>query len=92
MRCNYTVSYVRKTAPKTVQILKEVDLYIQGDAATPNQGRIALTDNDDEMAIMFTSGSKDNKPFVQYGIESTNMNLTACGGSTTYTASDMYVI
>ncbi len=56
--------------------------------SVPLHGRLAFTDNSQEMRVQWTTGAK-YIPIVRYGLHRANLDMTVTGSSHTYTAKDM---
>ena len=54
----------------------------------PTQGHIALTENDDEMAVMYVTGTSTT-PYVKYGLDPNSLDGVVSGETGTYSAAMM---
>lgn len=89
MRCNYTVEYFNFQANGNVFApLAKLEVGMVESFSAPKHGHIALTENVDEMSVMFNSASR-NTPVVKYGLDPAALNKHAEGKSKTYTAAHM---
>ncbi|CAH0515061.1 unnamed protein product [Peronospora belbahrii] len=89
MRCNYVVEYFSLQPKGNVFIpLANVQVGMVEALTAPKHGHIALTENADEMSVMFNSASQET-PVVKYGLDYTTLNQRAEGTSKTYSAANM---
>lgn len=89
MRCNYVATYYRyNTNSQDHEKWKERTIPMRDAFKKPKHGHIALTTEEDAMAIMFNSAS-NKTPQVRFGLTKQKLNHFATGTSTTYQASDM---
>lgn len=91
LRCNYVVVYYNFQPPiNDFVAVGAVVVHMQEPFVAPKHGHIALTDRQDEIAVMFNSADMGvTPPQVQYGRSQDALTLHASGHSTTYRASDM---
>ncbi|GAB9466860.1 Calcineurin-like phosphoesterase [Globisporangium polare] len=89
MRCNYVVKYFGfQPSDGTFTLLQQLEVGMKDSFNAPKHGHLALTEKDDEMAIMFNSASS-RTPQARYGLSVSSLTSHAEGSSTTYKASDM---
>eukprot|EP01006_Ploeotia_vitrea_P031256 TRINITY_DN63577_c1_g3_i1.p1 TRINITY_DN63577_c1_g3~~TRINITY_DN63577_c1_g3_i1.p1 ORF type:complete len:592 (+),score=290.91 TRINITY_DN63577_c1_g3_i1:201-1778(+) len=88
MRCDYLFTYVSYNGDNPTA-LATVTVPMRASPNAPQQGHLAFGDNEDEMWVLYTSGSKDNAPQARWGLSETTLSESASGTSRTYAASDM---
>ncbi|TDH70663.1 hypothetical protein CCR75_004981 [Bremia lactucae] len=89
MRCNYTVEYFNfQPKGNFFALLAQTEVGMVDAFTAPKHGHIALTENTDEMSVMFNSASRE-KPAVRYGLDPATLNKHAEGTFQTYTAAQM---
>ncbi|KAF1336556.1 Calcineurin-like phosphoesterase, partial [Globisporangium splendens] len=89
MRCNYTVVYYNFQPEQNDHVaIGTLEVGMKESFNVPKHGHIALTEKQDEMAVMFNSASQ-RTPKVKYGLTRSELTSESSGTSTTYTAADM---
>lgn len=88
IRCTYVFNYVQQNDTHMV-VLASANVTMRDSFNAPKQGRLALTDQDTEMAVVYISGSRDVAPSVRFGTSPQQYTSTVTGASKTYNASDM---
>ncbi|TMW60176.1 hypothetical protein Poli38472_000218 [Pythium oligandrum] len=89
MRCDYSVEYFRyHKGKKSYESLTKIQVGMRESFNTPKHGHLALTTQENAMAVMYNSASS-RTPEARYGTDPTNLDHHATGTSTTYKASDM---
>lgn len=89
MRCNYTVEYFNfQPRGNEYAPLARLEVGMAEKFSSPKQGHIALTNNVDEMSVMFNSASGET-PMVKYGLDPGALTQQAEGKSKTYKAVDL---
>jgi len=87
MRCNYTFTYISMATGSPVALDSVIGV-MAGSLGTPMQGHISFTDNDDEMMVIYTTGTT-NTPSVRFGSEPNNLDMVVNGTTSTYGASNL---
>ena len=89
MRCNYSVEYFNFQPRANVYArLGKLQVGMTEAFTAPKHGHLSLTDEVDEMSVMFNSASRE-VPVVKYGLDAFALDQQAEGTSKTYTAAHL---
>lgn len=92
MRCIYIVQYFScHQWTGDCQLIESIQVPMRESVNAPKHGHLALTTEDNAMAVMFNSAS-NRTPEVRYGRDERQLDEHQKGTSTTYKATDMCVI
>jgi len=93
LRCEYKILYQNYVeSAHTFRTLGEITVPMKESINTPKHGHLSFSSNEREMVLMFNSASNKFTPTVKYGTSSISLTELRHGTSTTYKASDMYVV
>lgn len=88
MRCDYVFTYINVQGANQVA-LANLTVPLRDSVCTPRQGHLSLTENEDEMLVIYNSGCTKVLPSVKFGTSSNSYTDVVSGQSVTYNASDM---